>query len=296
MCSVVRTGFLESTDATRLSYEAQAPDGRARACVVIVHGYADHSGRYQGLGSHLVGEGFAVFAFDYRGHGRSTGKRGYCRGFNDFLCDLECALSEAVTIASGSPLVVLAQSHGALIALRWLCEGDRAGGAVDAAVLSSPYLGPTFRLTWLESLALTVSSRLVPGLTFGNRLRAEQLTHDAEMVAAHKRDPLVHHVATVRWLTESRRAQQQVASCVDRLAVPTLWLIGQSDPIADPAVNLELYERAGGDKELRLYDGFYHEPFSEVGRERVVADVLGWLAARYPLARASPMIQTVRPP
>lgn len=249
--------------------------------MLIVHGYADHAGRYRVLGDHLATEGFAVFAFDYRGHGRSAGKRGYCRRFAEFLEDLECALSEAATIAVGLPLVLLAQSHGALVALRWLCDPDRAQG-VDAAVLSSPYLGPMYRLNWLESLALTVSSRLIPGLTFDNRLRAEELTHDAEMVAAHERDSLVHHVATARWLTESKLAQEQVASLVGRLAVPTLWLIGQADPIADPAVGLRIYERAGGAKDLRVYEGFFHEPLNEVGRDRVVSDVTGWLDARYP--------------
>lgn len=278
----VRSGFFESTDGTRLYYEAQEPEGRPRACVVIVHGYDDHAGRYQSLGRHLASEGFCAFAFDYRGHGKAAGKRGHCVRFEDFLDDLECALSVAKAISDHLPVVLLAQSHGALIALRWLCEPDRARGRVDAAVLSSPYLGPAFSVSWFESLALMASSHLLPGLTFSNRLRAEQLTHDAEMIATRKRDSLIHHVATARWFTESRRAQHEVASRLDQLAIPTLWLIGGADLIADSDVGLQRYESAGGEKDLRRYEGFYHELFNEVGGERVVSDLTDWLHARYP--------------
>ncbi len=278
-----RSGFFGSADGTRLYYEAQMPEARPRACVLIIHGYGEHSGRYQALKTHLADEGFSALAFDYRGHGKSAGRRGHCRSFDDFLRDLDSACALARGIAGDVPLVLLAHSHGGLVALRWLCEQGSLQDQVDAAVLSSPYLGPGFHLTKLESIALAVFSRVLPGLAFDNRIEAEQLTHDAELIAAHKRDALVHGVATARWFNESRLAQSLVSQCVGELAIPTLWLIGLADSIADPAVGLRIYERAGGPKSLRLYDGFYHELFNEVDRGRVISDVTDWLEARYPL-------------
>ena len=276
-----QSGFFESRDGTRLYYEAQKPEGPASACVVIVHGYDDHAGRYQSLGQQLVNEGFSVFAFDYRGHGRAAGRRGYCGRFEDFLDDLESALSVARDVAGPGPVVLLAQSNGGLIALRWLSERSRTAGSVDAAVFSSPYLGPAFRVSWFESLALVVCSRFLPTLTFNNRLEPENLTHDAQMIASRKQDPLLHGIATARWCTESRRAQRELAGRIGLLALPTLWLIGDADRIADPDISLQRYEDAGGAKDLRVYAGFYHELFNELGREQVNADVMAWLNARY---------------
>jgi alpha-beta hydrolase superfamily lysophospholipase len=280
-----QSGFFESRDGTRLYYEAQKPQGPASACVVIVHGYDDHAGRYQSLGRLLANELFSVFAFDYRGHGRAAGRRGYCRRFEDFLDDLESALSVAKDMAGPVPVVLMAQSNGALIALRWLSERGRRAGLVDAAVFCSPYLGPRFRVGWFESLALILCSRFLPALTFSNRLKPEDLTHDTEMMASRKRDSLLHGIATARWCTESNRAQRQVADRIALLAVPSLWLIGDADRVADPDISLQRYARAGGAKELRVYAGFYHELFNELGRERVNADALAWLNARYRPAR-----------
>jgi alpha-beta hydrolase superfamily lysophospholipase len=310
------TGFFASADGTQLYYEYFCPASDPIARVVIVHGYDDHAGRYRDLALRLADEGFSAMAFDYRGHGRAAGRRGHCVRFHEYLADLEAAVGQTPSVdrANGQPveagagdgptathpMVILAHSHGALIALHWLCQdwpkatndnqdaataGSPAslvgGTAVDAAVLSSPYLGPGFHLAWYEKLALALASPVVPTLTVPNRLQPQDMTHDPHRLAAREPDPLVHGVATVRWCTESARAQHELAGLIERLAVPSLWLVGGADRVADPATTLSRYEAVRAEKELHVYDQLYHELFNEVERERVIADLLAWLRARY---------------
>lgn len=92
----------------------------------------------------------------------------------------------------------------------------------------------------------------------------------------------MHHVATARWFTESTAAQDYVATHVERLSVPTLWLVAGADPVADATVTQRVYERATGDKGIHVYEGFYHELFHELGRERVFRDLEAWLSSRFP--------------
>src|SRR5258708_26482380 len=80
-------GFFNAKDNLRLFWESDLPD-QPKAHLGIVHGYADHSGRYRKFIDALVADGFAVHAFDYRGHGQAGGRRGYCGKFSEFIDDL----------------------------------------------------------------------------------------------------------------------------------------------------------------------------------------------------------------
>src|SRR5947207_15697829 len=74
-------GTFETIDGLTLYEQAWLPEGTPRAVVVIVHGYAEHSGRYQHVGEALAARGYAVETLDLRGHGRSTGDRAIVRSF-----------------------------------------------------------------------------------------------------------------------------------------------------------------------------------------------------------------------
>lgn len=270
--------FFQSADGMRLHYQWHQPVD-VRGVVVVLHGYGDHAGRYSDLAHRLADYRIAVMGLDYRGHGTSDGQRGHCSQFGEYLVDLESACTLARKRLPGAPLGLVAHSHGSLIALRALCD-DHYRACHAPAVVSSPYLrlrAPTPTLkAWIGHLA----SHVVPRLALGQGIPASDMTRDAEMLEANRRDRLIHHWATARWFTESLQAQQYVTEHVEDLRTPTLWLVAGADPVADPEVSLRAYKGAGGQKSLHLYEGCYHELFHEVCRERVFKDVGSWLAGR----------------
>lgn len=270
-------GFFHSADGTRLAYQWYRTAGPALAGVVVVHGYGDHAGRYGELGRALAADGLAALAFDYRGHGLAGGQRGHCNRFDEYIQDLDAAWSLARGELGTRPMGLVAHSHGGLIALRLLCDPTRHLEGLAGLVISSPYLQLRMPVARLKVALAPLASRILPRLSLGAGINPADLTHDSELLSARAADPLAHDRATTRWYAEATAAQKYVAAHVSRLALPSLWLIPGDDPIADPAATQEIYDRAGGAKRLRVYEGFLHEPHAEVGRARVFEDVLAWL-------------------
>lgn len=248
------------------------------AAIALVHGYGDHGGRHTWFGEDMAARGYAVFAYDLRGHGQSSGTRGQIRRFADYLDDTAIFLEEVRRRQPGRPVVLLGHSLGGLICVRFVQERPCD---VRALVLSSPFLALAVQPEPLKLLAARALSTLWPGRDIGNTVMAADLSHDQAVVEAYVTDPLVHHVATARWAAETLAAQGAAMAAAPRVTVPLLLLYGKEDQVADPAFAEAFFATAGSeDKKLVHYEGFYHELFNEVGREQVFAAVAVWLAGR----------------
>src|SRR5687767_11191872 len=106
-----------STRTIRGLYTEQfLPAGTPKGGVVVTHGYAEHCGRYRELAHVIVDAGWAMLAYDVRGHGQSPGTRGFIDRFDAYVEDL-AAMHAAMhaLIPAGAPLVLLGHSHGSLI-------------------------------------------------------------------------------------------------------------------------------------------------------------------------------------
>lgn len=287
MATQTQGKFFEAVDGKRLFARWQpAPTAPLRGGALVVHGYADHSGRYDEVGARLRTLGFHTMAFDYRGHGEASGQRGHCHDFAEYLSDLDralAALRHGMGAAQKAPILLVAHSHGSLIALRALCDPSRPLAGVTAAVLSSPFLAVGMKVSPIKLLVGKLASRIAPKLSMPNGIDATLLTHDREILAVTQRDDLRHQVATARWFTEALAAQEYVQANAARITVPTLWLIGDDDRIADPAAMRRAYARAGGAKLAHEYRAFYHELFNETGREQVFKDIESWIPPLFPV-------------
>lgn len=266
--------------------ESRLPEGACRAHGVVVHGFAEHRGRYDALVEELAAAGFAAHRFDLRGHGESQGPRGHVGRFEEYRQDLERVVAEVQDRHGEVPLFVLGHSLGGLVVLDWLL--DRGGGprrpAPAGVVLSSPFLAPAFRLPRLAGLVAQTGSLLLPQLGFRSGIDAGDLSHDPEVVRAYREDPQVLDRVSARWFVEVRQAQDRVLAGASGIDLPVLLLLGGADAIADVERSRRLYDVLGGAKQVEVYPGFRHEVLNEIGRERVVADLLAWLDARFPSA------------
>ena len=270
-------GFFSARDGVRLFYRterAAAPAGH----VALVHGYADHLGRYVEITRALTSAGYTVHLIDCRGHGQSGGKRAHVDAFKDYLSDLELFLARVKEQAAKAPLFLLGHSHGALISARYLLNQPEA---VRGVVLCSPYFKLKMHVPPLKILAGKLVGRVLPGLPMSNALKPELLTRDVRIQEATRTDPLYLHVATPRWFNESTAAQETVLRRATEFVTPFLLLLGTADGIADPAAGRDFFEHATSkDKQLKQYEGLVHELFHEPERDAVFRDVVGWLDER----------------
>jgi len=257
-----RTLTLSSTGGATLHAEVFVPDA-PRAVALMVHGYAEHIGRYREVAHVLRDAGCAVLGFDLRGHGRSSGRRGHIDHWSDYRADLDVARAAAAALAPDKPLLVVAHSNGSLITLEALCGSPRL--QCKAAVLSSPFLALKLAVPAPKIWLAKVASAVYPAFSQKNELRPADLSSDPAMQAARVGDTLCHDVASARWFTEARAAQARVDAGARTIDVPTLWLIGGDDVIANPVV-AERIARTVPAAEIHVLAGFKHEVWNE--RER----------------------------
>jgi alpha-beta hydrolase superfamily lysophospholipase len=251
--------------------ESFVPGGTPRGVVLINHGYAEHCGRYHEVAHAIVNAGWAAFSYDVRGHGQSPGPRGYIERFAIYLDDLAAMLDAARGLAAGdAPVVLLGHSHGGLIVARALAD-DRPP-RVAGAILSSPFLALRLAVPGFQLLLARVASRIAPKLAQPNALRVEDLTQDRTKQAERIADKLCFDVATARWFTEARAAQDYVFAHADRIAIPTTWWVGGDDPIADPARSRAVAAKITGAKYHDLA-GMRHEVFNEIERGKVFSEL-----------------------
>lgn len=267
---------LRTADGTELQLSVWPVAGRG--WVAIVHGYGEHSGRYEAFARWLNARGWSVASCDLRGHGRSPGPRGHIQSFGEYLQDLAALHAFAAHQAGDGPVFLLGHSLGGLIALRYVQE---TGAELAGLVLSAPFLElalPTPRWKLILAPAL---SQLWPTFSTPSGLRGELASRDPEVASAYDGDPLVFKRATARWFAEVLREQENALAAAPRLRLPLLVLHGDADRVARPSASRRLVAQAGSpDRTLSVYGGFRHELLNELGKERAWEDVAAWLESR----------------
>lgn len=247
----------------------RAPD--PRAAMLLVHGMAEHSARYEHVGRALSARGIDVLSFDLRGHGRSGGRRGHVEAFDQFLDDVEDLLAARRTL--GVPVVLMGHSMGGLIAAAYAVSNRPEP---DLLVLSAPALAAEVP-AW-QRLAAGALSRVVPTLSLRNDFAGELLSRDPEVAAAYRDDPLRLRAATTRLGNEIFEAMATVRSRAEHLSVPTYVLHGRDDRLVPAAASEPLGTQARATRVV--YDTLRHECLNEPERDEVLADLVAWLDER----------------
>lgn len=270
-------GYLAGVGGIRLHYRTWEV-ARPRAALLVVHGLAEHGGRYGRFAERMAGHGYATFAPDLRGHGRSEGRRGHVPSFDLYLQDLDRFRREVTGLVDpGCPLVLLGHSLGGLIALRYVEEYP---SGVSAAILSSPWMGTSgLPVPRWKILAAPVLSNLLPALPTRAGIQPPLLSRDTEVVERYRTDPLVHDTITPRAFTEAADAIGTVLPRSDRIAVPLLFLLGSDDRLMPPERTLAFARATGREDAVAVFPGFYHEVLNEPGSGAVEDRVREWLAS-----------------
>jgi len=265
-----------------------------RAVVLMVHGLGEHANRYDHVAQHLLDWGFAVRAYDQRGHGESGGERGGLSSETLLLEDLAEVVDDTrqrslrLPRADGAaladtplPLILLGHSLGGLVAGRFVSLGLRP---VDGLVMSSPALDPG--LNAIQKFLLATLPAIAPNLRVNNGLKPEFISHDPQVVSKYLADPLVHARISARLAKFIATAGPATVAAASTWRTPTLLMYAGADRLVNPAGSRAFAEAAAGNGgaqvvTTRCFDGLYHEIFNELDAAPVFASLKAWLDARF---------------
>ena len=252
------------------------PAGEPKAALAICHGLNAHGGHYGRAAETFAAAGFAVTALDLRGHGKSEGERFYTETVDDYVSDLALAIDLAKSRDPGLPCFLLGHSAGGVTSVAFtLDHQDRIDGLIcEDFAFRVP--SPDLALSLLKA-----ASHVAPHLHV-LKLKMEDFSRDPEWVAELIADPLTdEEVQPVQTVAALVRAADRFEREFPRISLPVLILHGTADKVTRPDGSQQFFDEVGSaDKQLIFYEGYYHDPLNDLGKERVFADIIGWIEAR----------------
>ncbi len=233
MAQVPNEETFEGAGGLKIFMRSWRPEGQPKAVVVISHGFNSHGGQYAWVAEQLAAKGFAVYAHDYRGRGRSEGERFHVENVSEYV-GLIC---ESFAFRVPAPEIALQVIKGV------------SHVAPNVGVL---------------------------------KLKNADFSRDPAAVRALDEDPLIHDETqpsiTVAAL---QRADERLTKEIPTITLPVLIMHGTEDKATLPKGSQFFYDHAGSaDKTLKLYEGHYHDLLADLGKEEVLADIVGWIDAR----------------
>ena len=245
-----------------------------KGIVLILHGLAEHLGRYDHVVSSLNDAGYSTCRYDHRGHGRSGGERGYLEDFNLLIEDAD-RMVDAIRVENpGVPLFMLGHSMGGFVTAGY---GIRHPEKVQGQIFSGAalcVLPITYRL---RKVAYTPSSRvMIP------KIVGRLLCRNKAVVHAYAKDPLV--LRKISWKLLEEVFLTGAGWLMENMAghtAPCLILHGGDDVIVTPAASHFMYDHTlAKDKTIKIYTGLFHEILNESQQDTVLADISTWLDKR----------------
>ncbi len=275
-------GTFKGVEGIDLYYQSWHPEGKVKGILVIIHGLGGHSGRYSNIVKYLIPKQYAVYALDLRGHGRSSGQRGYINSWADFREDLQAFLQLIQTQQPKSPVFVLGHSLGAIIVLDYVLRYPQEVSRLQGAIALAPAIGKV-GVSKVRLLVGKLLSRVWPSFTLNTGIDLTAASRDEKVLATYAQDTLRHTLATARLATEFFTTVDWVNAHAADWQLPLLILHGGADRVALPEGSKIFYQRVSClDKLIVEYPGAYHELQNDLNYQEVLTDLENWLEQHLP--------------
>lgn len=250
------------------------PESEPKAVICLVHGLGEHSGRYHHLAAALTEAGYAVLAYDLRGHGRSGGPRGHMPSFEAFMKDIDRLMEQAAQRYPDKPRFLYGHSLGGILVLNYALRRrpDVRGVVATASGLRTALEEQKGKVALVRLLG-----GLFPGLTLPSGLDPQTLSHDRRVVEAYVNDPLVHDKISLGFGKIMLEVIPWTFAHAAEFPVPLLLMHGTDDALGYARGSEEFARLAGDKATLKLWPGLYHEIHNEPQQREVFDYLIAWL-------------------
>lgn len=269
--------YRNSFDHTRLFVQTWQPEKDPKAVICLVHGIGEHSSRYYKWAERFVENGYAVVAFDQRGHGLSEGKRGVISSYQDFMSDIDEMLEEINILFPNTPSILYGHSMGGGEVLNHLLKGNANYLGV---ISTSPWIVTQVAPFKFVILFLRLMNKIIPLFSITTSFDPTVLTHDKGEVKKYKEDELIHHKVSFRLFVDAYDAGYHVLQNVNILEKPLLLLHGDDDQVTSCEASQTFFNNCSNRCTFIKYEKAYHELHNDYCRDLVFSDILLWIELR----------------
>lgn len=268
----------KSIDGVPLFARIWSPSDSPKYVINIVHGLGEHGGRYASWAQKFNDAQMAFVAMDYRGHGKSGGKRGHAPSYEALLNDISVSLDEVSKEFGGVPVILYGHSLGGnLVLYHTMFRNPPIAGLV----VTSPWLRLSSEPPVWKLLPARIIRPLFPALTIPNGLNPADLSHNEEVVRAYTADPLVHSQISLRLVFDVMNAAEKIIHGILPSNLPVLMAHGLADRITSPVATQEFVHRAGKNVTFRLYKDMFHELHNEACAPELFAFIHQWITEHF---------------
>ena len=265
---------INTQDGLKLHGQGWAPVAEAKAVVCLVHGLGEHSGRYDPMAEAFSQAGYALLAFDLRGHGRSEGRRGHAPGYAALMSDIEKLLQEAAGRYPHLPCFLYGHSLGGNLAIYYVLNNRPNLAGIIA---SAPLLRLAYNPSQWKSGMLRGMRALRINLSIRSGLDDTALSRDLNVVRNYRNDPLTHDLISARLAMDMLRYGEWNLNHASEFSLPLLLMHGDGDRITSAAATAEFAKKADRFCTLKIWEGFNHELHNEPEKQGVFDYVLEWM-------------------
>jgi len=278
--STMKEERFDGAGGYRIFFRSWRPEGKILGVVVIVHGFNSHSGHYLWVAEQFTANGFAVYALDLRGRGHSDGERYFVENVSDYTADVATFVRLAKSREPKLPVFLLGHSAGGVISCVYTLEHQAELAGLICESFAFQVYAPDFALAVLKGLSHVAPHAHVL------KLPNKEFSRDPRVVAAMNEDPLIaNEVQPTSTVAAMVRADERLKKEFPLIKLPLLILHGGHDKVTKPGGSQFFHDTAGSaDKTLKLYDGHFHDLLNDLDKEKVMADIVGWIGARLPAA------------
>ena len=276
-----RSSWLELKKGRKVFLRSWHPVNKMeiKGIVLIAHGYAEHSGRYDYTAKYFTDKQYAVYAPDHYGNGRSDGVKADVPDFNLFVTDLQFVLKTIKKLENNKPVYLLGHSMGGAIST---ILASKEGDEIKGLILSGASIridGGVSDLVKSISKFIAVIVPYLPLVEFA----VEGLSRDPEVIETYKSDPYNYNGRVrARMGREMLRSEEIITEdLLSKITIPTLILHGEKDPLVNPECSRIINSNiSSSDKEMRILENLYHEILNEPEKDEVLKIIGNWLDAR----------------
>ncbi|MFO8234181.1 MAG: alpha/beta hydrolase [Bacteroidales bacterium] len=268
--------YLAARDGPKLFIRHFQPEKNAKAIVVLVHGFSEHSGRYVHWAERFVRQEIEVYAMDYRGHGNTEGIRGHTPAYSYLLDDIESCIEE-INNPDGKPVVIYGQSLGGNMVLNYaLWRKHSLAGVIS----TSPWLKLVTKPKTITVLFARILRLIAPRFINDSKLDINMLSHDPQVVIDYEKDPLTHSFITPQLFFGSEKAARRAIKNAGKITIPILLMHGTGDLVTSWRTSEKFAKKAkntGADITFVKWTDYYHELHNEINNDAVFDKIMEWM-------------------